>query len=27
VRHGEQPSVDDLVRIEAQDILKSSLFR
>jgi probable Rubsico expression protein CbbX len=27
VRHGEQPSVDDLVRIEAQDILKSSFFR
>jgi probable Rubsico expression protein CbbX len=26
VRHGEQPSLDDLIRIEAQDILKSSLF-
>jgi probable Rubsico expression protein CbbX len=26
VRHGQQPSLDDLVQIEAQDILKSSLF-
>jgi hypothetical protein len=25
-RDGEQPSLEDLVRIEAQDILKSSLF-
>ena len=26
VRDGEQPTLDDLVRIEAQDILKSSVF-